>query len=139
MKCAEEEHSCGQVRRAGTRRLGALVEQSRLPNGPNQWPKGTGGRFHWKIKTYTCTCHCRHKTLSHITATITMTTITTLLASSCFLWQMEHLQGWKGEGVGMVCVRPQMREGDRVETGGHNCLQQQESSKRGFRQRLFLD
>lgn len=34
---------------------------------------------------------------------------------------------------------PQMRGGDRVERGGNICLQQQESSKRGFRRRLFLD
>lgn len=52
---------------------------------------------------------------------------------------MEDLQGWKDEGVGTACVRPQMREGDRVETGGNICLQQQESSKRGFLQLLFLD
>lgn len=36
----------------------------------------------------------------------------------CFWWQMEDLQGWKDEGVGTACVRPQMREGDRVQTGG---------------------
>lgn len=46
MKCAEEEHSRGQVRKAGCclmiLKLGAHVEQSELPNGPNQWPRGTG-------------------------------------------------------------------------------------------------
>lgn len=57
----------------------------------------------------------------------------------CFPWQMEDLQGWKKEGVSAACIRPQMREGARVETGGKMCLQQQESSKRGFHQLLFLD
>lgn len=89
MKCAEEEHSCGQVRRAGcclmTLKLGALVEQSRLPNGPIQWPYGSlgggGGWHHWKMKTYTCARRCRHEA-AYAT--------TTEGASS--------LQGWKEEG-----------------------------------------
>lgn len=51
----------------------------------------------------------------------------------------KNLGGWSDEGAGTACVGPQMREGERVETGGHICLQQQERSKRGFHQRLFLD
>lgn len=47
MKCAEEEHSCGQVRRAGCCLMildpGALVERSRLPNGP----KPPSGQRDW--------------------------------------------------------------------------------------------
>lgn len=94
---------------------------------PAAW--GGWGWHHWEMKSHTC-LHMSLWTPGRLTHN---------LLPHSFPWQMEDLQGRKEEGVSAACVRPQMREGARVETGGNICLQQQESSKRGFHQLLFLD
>lgn len=84
---------------AGSRSTCGTVQVAKWAKTP-QWPRGTGERHHWKIKTRTWTGPPSTPGRS----TRNKNTITGFFAA--FSWQMEELQGWNDEGAGTACVSP---------------------------------